>query len=89
MTDEPMLEPRERLLEVLLEETFRRPLHADSGSVAASAQPRRRPWLAVAVALLGLGAVFGVFVLRHESADQDAPLQDPLPRSQAWKWSTG
>ena len=71
-TNELVQEPHERLVEVLLEEEFRR---------ARAESPRRQNsrWLAAAVVLLGLSVVGGVMVLRGGGDAGVAPVQDPMP----------
>lgn len=71
-TNELVQEPHERLVEVLLEEEFRR---------ARMVSPRRQNsrWLAAAVVLLGLSVVGGVMVLRGGGDAGVVPVQDPQP----------
>lgn len=71
---ELVVEPRERWIEVLLEQALRAPAAAP---VARSARSFSR-WLAAAIALLGVGVVFGVVALRRAAAP-DVPAQDPQP----------
>jgi len=76
MNGDDVVEPRERLVEVLLEETLRaRPAAAPARAIAG---PRMR-WLAAAVVLLGTGVVVATALLRRPGAGGVAPAQDPVP----------
>ena len=80
MNHEPAATPRERLIEVLLEETLRPAGGAQSAITTPTAH--RSPWLAAAIALLGIGVVGAVFASRvvEPAATQT---QDPKP-TQPW-----
>jgi hypothetical protein len=76
MNGDDVVEPRERLVEVLLEEALgSRPASAPGRTFAA---PRTR-WLAAAVVLLGAGVVVATALLRRPGAEGVAPAQDPVP----------
>jgi hypothetical protein len=78
---ELVAEPRERLVEVLLEDALR----SVSDEQPAAAPPRSRSfWLAAAIALLGVGVVIGVVALRKGEASPVAPAQDPQPQGHSW-----
>lgn len=76
MNGEDVAGPRERLVEVLLEEALR----ATAAVVPArpSAALRGR-WLAAAVVLLGIGVVVATALLRAPDASGMTPAQEPVP----------
>ena len=80
MNGDDVMTPRERLVEVLLEEALR-------GRPAAGAPPLRTAgrlrWVAAAVVLLGVGVVVGTALLRPPVADGVAPAQEPRPQPPA------
>jgi len=95
MNEDLAKEPAVRLLEVLLEQTFRQPRTAAAGPVGQRhrAQPHRAQrhgarWLAAALAVLGLGVVLGVMRLRAAAEPVVAPAQDPEPDAAPWLENT-
>lgn len=80
MNGDDVVTPRERLVEVLLEEALRgRPA---VGTARLRTAGRLR-WLAAAVVLLGVGVVIGTALLRSRAAGGVAPAQEPRPQPPA------